>query len=205
MDVWCLTQWTLHSQICSTLRLCVCFYTATSRTKKCVSCYLFLLRPLCVLLIFSHLYSLSNIIYLCVECELFSYLWIFATRQSALNQYSLSVCSLCLLLFFAPKVPFNNKKNLKQRSVSVDREAADDGNLEEPLKLRRPKEHVEGKPGASRAEFIYTRIRNTPKTSKFLNHFEQKKFVTNRDAWKWQNLYTMAQIEHFLALYTTNN
>ncbi|XP_059487205.1 protein unc-13 homolog B isoform X13 [Neocloeon triangulifer] len=41
------------------------------------------------------------------------------------------------------QVPLNNKKNLKQRSVSVDREAAEDGNLEEPLKSRRPKEHVE--------------------------------------------------------------
>jgi len=65
--------------------------------------------------------------------------------------------SLCLLLSFAPKVPLNQKKNLKQRSVSVDREAADDGNLEEPLKLRRPKEHVEGNPAVHLEQNLYIR------------------------------------------------
>ncbi|KAF4526521.1 hypothetical protein B566_EDAN005888 [Ephemera danica] len=47
------------------------------------------------------------------------------------------------------EVPLNNKKNLRQRSVSVDREAAEDGmeGLEEPLKARKPKEPVEDIPG----------------------------------------------------------
>jgi hypothetical protein len=76
------------------------------------------------------------------------------TARSALNKFSFS---LCLLLSFAPKVPLNQKKNLKQRSVSVDREAADDGNLEEPLKLRRPKEHVEGNPAVHLEQNLYIR------------------------------------------------
>lgn len=44
---------------------------------------------------------------------------------------------------FSPKVPLNNKKALRQRSVSSERE--DDGmeGLEEPLKAKKRKESIQ--------------------------------------------------------------
>lgn len=162
MDVRCLTQWTLHSQICSTFSACVSVFELAHLwvTFKILS-HLFSPpgSPVCSLLCcWFPCWLWYIIIYMCLVWAFFFFSLSTYCFSGSAQCSKRILFSLCLLLYFAPKVPLNHKKNLKQRSVSVDREAADDGNLEEPLKLRRPKEHVEGKTAvASRTDNLYIR------------------------------------------------